>query len=130
MLTGVETAGLVLAAIPIFISALEHYNDSLDPIKAFWEYDCQFPIQIRRLCNQHIHYEQTLRLLVAPIADSDRVATMIINPNGDFWTSNEMQIRLEERLQESYHVYHETINHMEEIMKRWQWTSRLMTAKD
>lgn len=27
MLTGVETAGLVLAVLPLFISAFEHYND-------------------------------------------------------------------------------------------------------
>jgi hypothetical protein len=37
MLTGVEIAGLVLTALPLFISALEHYNDYLDPIEAFFE---------------------------------------------------------------------------------------------
>lgn len=37
MVTGVETVGLVLVVLPLFISALEHYNDSLDPIKAFFE---------------------------------------------------------------------------------------------
>ena len=39
MPTGVETSGLVLAVLALFISALEYYNDSLDPIKAFFEYD-------------------------------------------------------------------------------------------
>lgn len=43
---------------------------------------------------------------------------MISNPNGELWTSHEMRIRLEERLQESYHAYHETITHMEDIMRR------------
>jgi hypothetical protein len=49
MLTGVETTGLVLAALPLFISAFEHYNDGLEPIKAFWDIDRLLPIQIRRL---------------------------------------------------------------------------------
>lgn len=39
MLSGVETAGIILAVLPLFISAFEHYNDSLEPLKAFWDID-------------------------------------------------------------------------------------------
>jgi hypothetical protein len=72
MLTGVETAGVVLTAFPLFISALEHYSNSLELIKAFFEYDSQLPIRIRKLRNQHVHYQQTLRLLLCPIVDPDQ----------------------------------------------------------
>lgn len=75
------------------------------------------PIQIKKLWNQQVHYEQTLWLLLFPTADPDQVAAMIADPNGKLWTQNEMQTRLEERFQESYHAYHETITNMEEIMK-------------
>lgn len=118
ILTEVETAGLVLAVLPLFIPALGHDNDSLDLIRAFFGYDSQLSIQIKKLRNRYIHCEPTLRLLLCPIADLDRVAAMTADPNGELWNHDEMQTRLEERLQESYHTYHETIMHMEEVMKR------------
>ncbi|KAI9764814.1 MAG: hypothetical protein M1839_005706 [Geoglossum umbratile] len=118
MLTGVETAGLVLAVLPLFISALEHYNDGLEPIKAFWDIDHQLPIQIRRLRNQHVHFEQTLRILLAQLVEADEVEEMIAAPNSGIWKTVEIQERLERRLQESYNAYQDTVNHMEEIMKR------------
>ena len=118
MLTGVETAGIVLAVLPLLISALEHYNEGLEPIKAFWEFDYQLPLHIRKLRNQHVHYEQTLRLLLSPIAEAHKVGEMIEAPNGNLWRDPQMQKKLEDRLQESYEAYHETVVHMEELMKR------------
>lgn len=118
MLTGVETAGLVLATLPLFISAFEHYNDGLEPIKAFWDIDRQLPIQIRRLRNQHVHFEQTLRILLAQIVEADEVEEMIAAPNSGIWKTVEMLERLESRLQESCNAYQDTVDHMEEIMKR------------
>ena len=35
MITGVETAGLVLAVIPLLISAFEHYNDTRGALRKF-----------------------------------------------------------------------------------------------
>jgi hypothetical protein len=52
MATGVETTGLVLAVPSLFISALEHHNDSPDLIKAFFEYDCQLLAQTRMLLSR------------------------------------------------------------------------------
>lgn len=95
MLTGIETAGLVLGILPLFISAFEHYNDGLEPIKAFWDIDRLLPIQIRRLRNQHVHYEQTLRILLAQIVDRNEVEEMIAAPNSDIWKTPDMQERLE-----------------------------------
>lgn len=118
MLTGVETAGIVLAVLPLFISAFEHYNNGLDPIKAFWDIDRLLPIQIRRLRNQHVHFEQTLRILLAQIVNADEVEDMIAAPNSDIWKTPEMQERLEQLLQESYNAYQDTIIHIEEIMKK------------
>lgn len=118
MLTGVETAGIVLAVLPLFISAFEHYNDSLDPLKAFWDIDRLLPIQIRRLRNQHVHFEQTLRILLAQIVDADEVEDMIAAPNSDIWKTPEMQQKLELLLQESYNAYQDTVSHMEEVMKK------------
>jgi hypothetical protein len=118
MATGIETAGIILAVLPLFISAMEHYNDGLDPIKAFYNFDTQLPTHIRKLRNQHVHYEQTMRLLLSPIAEAEDIGDMISVPNGDCWRNSDIQRRLEDRLQESYEAYVETINHMEDIMKQ------------
>lgn len=117
MLTGVETAGLVLAVLPLFISAFEHYNDGLEPIKAFWDIDRLLPIQIRRLRNQHVHYEQTLRILLAQIVDRNEVEEMIAAPNSDIWKTPDMQERLE--LVGGFHIQ---IHHMRLAAAMYPWS--------
>jgi hypothetical protein len=89
MLTGVEIASLVLTTLPIFISALEHYIDYLDPIEAFVEQDRQLSIQIRKFWN-NVHHEQTLQFLLCPIVDPDQIASMIIDPDGESWAHDQM----------------------------------------
>lgn len=116
-MSGIEVAGIVLAVLPLFISALENYENGLDPIRAFLEFDSELPNQIRKLRDQHINYNLTMKLLLSSIADSEEVDEMISDPGGDCWKDRNMQKRLEERLDESYQAYLDTIKHIEEIMK-------------
>src|SRR5205809_1106946 len=37
MAAGVEVAGVVLASLPLLISAIKHYNHGLHPIKVFFQ---------------------------------------------------------------------------------------------
>ncbi|ELR10334.1 hypothetical protein VC83_07938 [Pseudogymnoascus destructans] len=117
MMTGIEVAGIVLAVLPLFISALENYENGLDPIRAFLEFDSELPNQIRKLRDQHINYNLTMKGLLLSIADSEDVEEMISDPGGVRWKDSVMQKRLEERLDESYQAYLDTIKHIEEIMK-------------
>lgn len=116
-MSGFEVAGVVLAVLPLFISALEHYENGLDPIRAFLEFDSELPNQIRKLRDQHIIYNLTMRDLLKPIVDSEDIEEMISNPGGAAWKDSGMQKMLEERLGESYQAYLDTIKRMEEIMK-------------
>ncbi|KFY59947.1 hypothetical protein V496_05488 [Pseudogymnoascus sp. VKM F-4515 (FW-2607)] len=116
-MSGVEVAGIVLAVLPLFISALEHYENGLDPIRAFLEFDSELPNQIRKLRDQHINYNLTMKLLLSSIAESEEVDEMLSDPGGACWKDGGMQKRLEERLDESYLAYLDTIKHIEEIMK-------------
>ncbi|OJD38858.1 uncharacterized protein BKCO1_300050 [Diplodia corticola] len=115
-MSGVELAGLVLAVLPLVISALEDYNDGLDPVKAFVKWENYLPQYIRKLRNQHVHYEQTLRLLLAPITTEYELAEMIADPQGDLWKDPAMAKRLKYKLDESYDAYHQTIKDIERIM--------------
>ncbi|KAF4303524.1 hypothetical protein GTA08_BOTSDO09171 [Botryosphaeria dothidea] len=117
-MSGVELAGLVLAVLPLVISALEDYNDGLDPVKAFVKWENYLPQYIRKLRNQHVHYEQTLRLLLAPITTEYELAEMIAEPHGDLWKDPEMARKLKLKLDESYGAYHQTIKDVEGIMTK------------
>lgn len=37
-MSSIEIAGLVLGALPLLISALEHYKDITDPVKVFFRF--------------------------------------------------------------------------------------------
>lgn len=117
-MSGAEVAGLILAVMPLFISALEDYNDGLDPVKAFLRWERELPQFIRKLRNQHVHYEQTLRLLLAPITTEFDLAEMIADPNGELWKEESMAEKLQEKLAESYQAYQGTIQDIERIMKK------------
>ncbi|EKG16004.1 hypothetical protein MPH_06826 [Macrophomina phaseolina MS6] len=116
-MSGVELAGLVLAVLPLVISALEDYNEGLDPVKAFVKWENYLPQYIRKLRNQHVHYEQTLRLLLAPITTEYELAEMIAEPHGELWKDPEMARKLKLKLDESYDAYHQTIQDVEKIMR-------------
>jgi hypothetical protein len=116
-MTGVEVAGIILAVLPLFISALENYENGLDPLRAFLEFDSEWPNQIRKLRDQHINYNLTMKGLLLSVADSEDVEEMISDPGGACWKDIGMQTRLEERLDEAYQAYLDAIKHIEEIMK-------------
>ncbi|KFY74189.1 hypothetical protein V499_05775 [Pseudogymnoascus sp. VKM F-103] len=116
-MSGVEVAGIILAVLPLFISALENYENGLDPVRAFFEFDSEWPNQIRKLRDQHINYNLTMKGLLLSVADGEDVDEMISDPGGACWKNIGMQIRLEERLDEAYQAYLDAIKHIEEIMK-------------
>ncbi|KAF2086812.1 hypothetical protein K490DRAFT_66125 [Saccharata proteae CBS 121410] len=117
-MSGIEVAGLVLAVLPLVISALEDYNEGLDPVKSFVRWERELPKYIRKLRNQHVHYEQTLKILLFPLATEFELAQMIDEPNGRLWKEPWMQQRLEEKLNESYNAYKHTMDDIQEIIEK------------
>ncbi|KAF2005379.1 hypothetical protein P154DRAFT_571101 [Amniculicola lignicola CBS 123094] len=117
-MSGVEIAGIALAVLPLFISALEDYEKGLDPLKAFMRWERELPKFIRKLRNQHVHFSQTMRLLLEPITTEIELAEMLSDPSGQHWKDGEMSKKLEDRLQESYTAYQNTIEEIERIMKQ------------
>ncbi|KAF2115033.1 hypothetical protein BDV96DRAFT_91523 [Lophiotrema nucula] len=129
-MSGVEVAGIALAVLPLFISALEDYEEGLDPIKSFMRWERELPKFIRKLRNQHVHFAQTMRLLLEPITTDVELDEMLDNPSGRMWKDADMSRRLEDRLQESYHAYQSTILDIEKIMKKIALKLDLDRAKE
>jgi hypothetical protein len=117
-MSGIEVAGLVLGSIPLIISALESYNEGLDPVKSFIRWERELPQFIRKLRNQHVHFAQTTRLLLEPITTEFELAEMLSEPSGKLWKDDDMTGKLKDKLQESYHAYQSTITDIERIMKK------------
>ncbi|KZM21838.1 uncharacterized protein EKO05_0003128 [Ascochyta rabiei] len=118
-MSGIEIAGLVLGCLPLLIQGIESYNEGLDPIKSFMRWDKELPQCIRKLRNQHVHYSQTIRILLEPITADVELAEMMTDPgSSQLWKDKDMAMKLQDRLQESYHAYQGTIGDIERITKQ------------
>lgn len=100
-----------------YAAGIESYNEGLDPVKSFVRWERELPQLIRKLRNQHVHYAQTLRILLEPITTDVELDEMLSNPRGSLW-NKEMADRLKDRLQDSYFAYQSTIADIEKITKK------------
>lgn len=118
-MSGIEVAGLVLGCLPLIIQGIESYNEGLDPIKSFMRWERELPQFIRKLRNQHVHYAQSIRLLLEPITSEAELSEMLADPaaSKQLWKSPDMMYKLQERLQESYSAYQSTMADIERITK-------------
>ena len=117
-MSGIEVAGVVLGVLPLVVTALEDYKEGLDPVKAFLRWERELPQFIRKLRNQHVHFQQTMRLLLEPITTDDELAEMLTDPGGKHWKDGKVASKLEDKLQESFQAYQSTIADIERIMKK------------
>ncbi|ERF72611.1 hypothetical protein EPUS_08747 [Endocarpon pusillum Z07020] len=116
MASGIEVAGVVLAAIPLVISALETYENLLDPTKAFFKYGAELSRATRQLVNYYTSYEQSIRILLTPIADPQELHDMMENTDSELWKDNEIEQALQDRLGTSYRAYIRTVREIESTM--------------
>ncbi|KAF2676720.1 hypothetical protein K458DRAFT_396613 [Lentithecium fluviatile CBS 122367] len=118
-MSGVEVAGLVLGCLPLLIQGIETYNEGLDPVKAFVRWERDLPQLIRKLRNQHVHYAQTMRVLLEPITTEFELAEMLSDPAGaHLWKDKYMAEKLRNKLEDSYDAYQDTIAEIERITKK------------
>ncbi|KAF2271109.1 hypothetical protein CC78DRAFT_550067 [Lojkania enalia] len=98
MASGVELAGLVLATIPLIISALEHYEDAVEPTIAFFQWKGQLSKAINELSVVYASYDQALRLLLQPIASREDVVAMMEDTRDELWTKGDVAEELRNHL--------------------------------
>ncbi|KAL8886111.1 MAG: hypothetical protein Q9215_006135 [Flavoplaca cf. flavocitrina] len=71
MITGIETAALALAVLPSVISALEHHNDGLTPVKNFFRYKGLIKELVDDLKLQTLLLRNTCEQLLTGVVESD-----------------------------------------------------------
>lgn len=114
------------------VPGIESYNEGLDPIKSFMRWERELPQFIRKLRNQHVHYAQSIRILLEPITSEAELSEMLADPGSSkqLWKSKDMTEKLQDRLEESYQAYQSTITDIERITKLIASKLDLERAKD
>ncbi|KAH0551799.1 hypothetical protein GP486_006982 [Trichoglossum hirsutum] len=102
MVTGVETAGIVLGSLPLLISALEHYEDIVRPTKEFFTWRKHRRKLVQELYTLRAFYDQAISLLLKPIADTEDLATMVEDPLSDLWNAGPIADKLRDMLGPAY----------------------------
>ncbi|KIX93707.1 uncharacterized protein Z520_10613 [Fonsecaea multimorphosa CBS 102226] len=115
-MSGVEAAGLVLGAIPLIISALEHYEDVAAPTVAFMHWKRYLRRLVQELYIIRASYDQAIQLLLAPISDLSNRTLMMEDPRSRLWREGDIANSLRDRLGAVYDPFILTIDEIEEIL--------------
>lgn len=116
-MSGVEIAGFVLGAIPLMISALEHYKDTAEVLDTWWKVKREW-----RKCKHDLKYHMTTfeenleELLLPLIVDEERMKRLLENPGGPEWKDPALEILLKGRLPKTYSSYLDTMQEMKEVV--------------
>ncbi|KAH7082519.1 hypothetical protein BKA63DRAFT_549107, partial [Paraphoma chrysanthemicola] len=120
-MSGLEIAGAVLAAFPLIISGLEHWEKVAKIQGFFWQFRKAY-----NRCRADMMYHETiyrgnLKELLLPIVSESDMNALLKNGADARWTDNvALQGRLEERLHDSYKSYVETISRLTDTMAALQ----------
>ena len=113
MLTGVEIAGLVLAAFPLVLDGLSHWLEGVQKVKRWRRIYRHLKNYEIRLQSQRVTYQNTLELLLVGIVQTDEdTAAMLADPRGDFWKKAKYDHLLRRRLDRAYDTFFETLQFM------------------
>lgn len=108
MVTGIETAGIILAILPLVVNQLDAYVQGLERIKGFRmkRYRRELESYLTRLGTQQAIFWNTLEQLLEDVVDSDEeVQDLVGNPVGPSWQGAVFQEKLRKRLGRDHDLY-------------------------
>jgi hypothetical protein len=105
MITGVETAGLVLAVIPLLISAFEHYNDTRGAIRKFLNKRQYIKRLIEALDEQRVLIENELDHVLKLAGFGDEAASISLTSYQTLLLRQDVADGLQTVLGRTYNAY-------------------------
>jgi len=111
-MSGFEIAGIILGALPLVISAIEHYESNLDRITVFFKWQDELDKTLRELWILHSSYEMTLRDFLGGIVCDEYLDKMLASHDSPHWKDAEVHHELRRKLGAAYNVYDYTIREM------------------
>ena len=118
MVTGVETAGLVLASFPLIISVLEHYRKGLIPLQLWWNFQTEYTEFSRTIDIESVMYKMNLKKLLLRLVPEDDMKSLLADPGGDAWRDPELEGTLRDRLPHSYGQYFRIISDFNNVTSK------------
>jgi len=85
VITGIETAGLVLAVLPLIISALESYEKGYRRLKAVWFWEKELEKLLRCLKEQQVHFRANMERLLRAALPGEDTAELLQYYNRELW---------------------------------------------
>lgn len=119
-MSGIELAGLVLAVIPLFISAIEHYEDGLRPVRVLKlvVYREELARNRTKLTVEYGLYNSALEELLVDVVPQDELRDMIAQGYGSRWKNRALEDKLRKRLGSVYNTYFLVMQQMQDVMAR------------
>jgi hypothetical protein len=102
MVTGVETAGLVLASIPLAVSLAEQYRSGLKPFRDLRHFHREFKSHAVQVGTQHAIFRKNLDKLLRQLVPAAEAELLMRNPGGLAWTDAQLEQKFKHALGESY----------------------------
>jgi hypothetical protein len=111
-MSGIEVAGIVLGAIPLLISGLEHYAEGVATIRRTFKYQAEFRSLSRQLRVESGIFQNTIELLLTGCVAQDKITELLESPGGKGWQNPDVADSLRQKLGRVYDVYLETVESM------------------
>jgi hypothetical protein len=115
-MSGLEVAGVVLGALPLVISALEHYVAGVNTAKRFWRYKSELRSLILQIETERGIFLNTLEQLLEGVVRIENMDEFLSDPGGGPWRDPSVEFKLRERLRGVYKVYLDNVNGMAQSM--------------
>jgi hypothetical protein len=112
MLTGVEIAGLVLAAIPLLISSAEHRHDVLNPVYILFFENRTLP---QVLEEERISFRQCCEKMLS-VAEVENIADYVLGENcQQLWARAELRANLQSALGNDFNTIETRLKEIHEL---------------
>lgn len=121
-MSGIEIVGFILAALPLAISAVEHYHNGLDPLRDYLRYDSTLKSLRTRLRIQQDLFEGTLKRLLLDDLSPPQAQALFpdVHQHADRvqWNTPEIDKKLQNRLGRKYENFMDVVREMEMAMRK------------
>lgn len=112
-MSGIEVAGLVLGALPLLISGMEHYRDGADRILDVVRYKAMIGDLVCYFDTATARFNLTCEKLLGSLTLSDaQFNELLETPGGEAWKQPFLEVQLSARLGRSYKAYSSTTIHL------------------
>lgn len=117
-MSGLEAAGVVLGALPLVISALEHYANGINTAKRFWRYKSEVRSLMLQINTERGIFINTVEQLLTGIVRIEQMSDFISSPGGAIWREAGIELKLKDRLRGAYDIYLDNVRGMERSLRR------------